>query len=75
VEEKSEVAYMITTVSMIRAAALSRRASLELMRRSYSGGQGGDCVEVAARPASHAAVRDSQDQAGPCCGSRDTAKS
>jgi hypothetical protein len=33
VEEKSEVADMITTVSMIRAAALSPRASLELMRR------------------------------------------
>jgi Domain of unknown function (DUF5753) len=33
VEENSEVAGMITTVSMIRAAALSPRASLELMRR------------------------------------------
>jgi len=33
VEETSEVADMITTVSMIRAAALSPRASLELMRR------------------------------------------
>ena len=33
VEETSEVADMITSVSMIRAAALSPRASLELMRR------------------------------------------
>lgn len=33
-------------------------------KSSYSGGQGGDCVEVAARPAGHAAVRDSKDQAG-----------
>jgi hypothetical protein len=33
VEETSEVADMITTVSMIRAAARSPRASLELMRR------------------------------------------
>jgi transcriptional regulator with XRE-family HTH domain len=33
VEDKSEVADMITTVSMARAAALSPRASLELMRR------------------------------------------
>jgi hypothetical protein len=34
-------------------------------KSSYSGGQGGDCVEVAARPVGHAAVRDSKDQAGP----------
>jgi hypothetical protein len=34
-------------------------------KSSYSGGQGGNCVEVAARPAGHAAVRDSEDQAGP----------
>jgi Domain of unknown function (DUF397) len=33
-------------------------------KSSYSGGQGGNCVEVAARPAGHTAVRDSQDQAG-----------
>jgi hypothetical protein len=33
VEENSEVADMITMVSMIRAAALAPRASLELMRR------------------------------------------
>ena len=33
VEDKPEVADMITTVSMIRVAALSPRASLELMRR------------------------------------------
>jgi transcriptional regulator with XRE-family HTH domain len=33
VEDASEVADMITTVSMVRAAALSPRASLELMRR------------------------------------------
>ncbi len=33
VEDTSEVADMITTVSMVRAAALSPRASLELMRR------------------------------------------
>jgi hypothetical protein len=35
VEEMSEVADMITTSSMIRAAALSPRASLELMRRIW----------------------------------------
>ena len=34
-------------------------------KSSYSGGQGGDCVEVAARPADQMAVRDSKDQAGP----------
>lgn len=34
-------------------------------KSSYSGGQGGDCVEVAARPADQLAVRDSRDQAGP----------
>jgi len=34
-------------------------------KSSSSGGQGGNCVEVAARPAGHAAVRDSKDQAGP----------
>jgi hypothetical protein len=33
VEDKCEVADMITTVSMTRAAALSPRASLELMRQ------------------------------------------
>ncbi len=35
------------------------------IKSSYSGGQGGDCVEVAARPADRVAVRDSKDQAGP----------
>ena len=35
------------------------------IKSSYSGGQGGDCVEVAAFPAEHVAVRDSKDQAGP----------
>jgi len=35
------------------------------IKSSYSGGQGGDCVEVAAFPADHVAVRDSKDQAGP----------
>jgi predicted secreted Zn-dependent protease len=34
-------------------------------KSSYSGGQGGDCVEVAARPAVQMAVRDSKDQNGP----------
>ena len=34
-------------------------------KSSYSGGQGGNCVEVAARPADQMAVRDSKDQAGP----------
>jgi Domain of unknown function (DUF5753) len=36
VEDHSEVAEMMTKVSMIRAAALSRRESLELMRRIRS---------------------------------------
>lgn len=31
---------------------------------SYSGGQGGDCVEVAAGCAGQVAVRDSKDRAG-----------
>jgi hypothetical protein len=35
------------------------------IKSSYSGGQGGDCVEVAVRPADHVAVHDSKDQAGP----------
>ena len=35
------------------------------IKSSYSGGQGGDCVEVAARPAEHVVVRDSKDQVGP----------
>ncbi len=35
------------------------------IKSSYSGGQGGDCVEVAAHPADQMAVRDSKDQAGP----------
>lgn len=35
------------------------------IKSSYSGGQGGDCVEVAARSADHVAVRDSKDEAGP----------
>ena len=34
-------------------------------KSSYSGGQGGNCVEVAARPADQLAVRDSKDHAGP----------
>jgi hypothetical protein len=34
-------------------------------KSSYSGGQGGDCVEVAVRPVGHTVVRDSKDQAGP----------
>ena len=34
-------------------------------KSSYSGGQGGNCVEVAARPADQLAVRDSQHKAGP----------
>jgi hypothetical protein len=34
-------------------------------KSSYSGGQGGNCVEVAARPADQMAVRDSKDDAGP----------
>jgi hypothetical protein len=33
VEDKSEVPDMMTTVSLVRAAALSPRASLDLMRR------------------------------------------
>jgi hypothetical protein len=35
------------------------------IKSSYSGGQGGDCVEVAVRPADRVAVRDSKDKAGP----------
>jgi hypothetical protein len=35
------------------------------VKSSYSGGQGGDCVEVASFPADQVAVRDSKDQAGP----------
>jgi hypothetical protein len=35
------------------------------IKSSYSGGQGGDCVEVAVRPADHVAVRDSKDETGP----------
>jgi hypothetical protein len=35
------------------------------VKSSYSGGQGGDCVEVAAFPTDRVAVRDSKDQAGP----------
>lgn len=35
------------------------------IKSSYSGGQGGDCVEVAASLADQVAVRDSKDQAGP----------
>jgi Domain of unknown function (DUF397) len=34
-------------------------------KSSYSGGQGGNCVEVAPRPAGQLAVRDSKAQAGP----------
>jgi hypothetical protein len=34
-------------------------------KSSYSGGQGGDCVEVAARPADQMTVRDSNDHTGP----------
>lgn len=34
-------------------------------KSSYSGGQGGNCVEVAARPADQLAVRDSKDHSGP----------
>jgi hypothetical protein len=35
------------------------------IKSSYSGGQGGDCVEVAVRQAELVAVRDSKDQVGP----------
>lgn len=35
------------------------------IKSSYSGGQGGDCVEVATFPADRVAVRDSKDEAGP----------
>lgn len=35
------------------------------IRSSYSGGQGGNCIEVAARPADRVVVRDSKDTTGP----------
>ena len=35
------------------------------IKSSHSGGQGGNCVEVAVRPADRVAVRDSKNQAGP----------
>jgi hypothetical protein len=34
-------------------------------KSSYSGGNGGDCVEVAATPPTAIAVRDSKDPDGP----------
>ncbi len=34
-------------------------------KSSYSGGQGGNCVEVATRPADQLAVRDSKNHYGP----------
>jgi hypothetical protein len=34
-------------------------------KSSYSGGQGGNCVEVAARPTGEVGVRDSKDPTGP----------
>jgi hypothetical protein len=37
----------------------------EWKKSSYSGGQGGSCVEIAARPTDQVAVRDSKDTAGP----------
>ncbi|MER5972980.1 DUF397 domain-containing protein [Streptomyces sp. NPDC002055] len=42
----------------------ARTAELAWSKSSYSGGEGGQCVEVAARPgAVH--VRDSKDRSGP----------
>jgi hypothetical protein len=37
----------------------------EWVRSSYSGGQGGNCIEVAARRAERVVVRDSKDAQGP----------
>jgi hypothetical protein len=38
------------------------------IKSSYSGGSGGNCVEVAALPAGGTAVRDSKDANGPVLG-------
>jgi hypothetical protein len=38
---------------------------LTWMKSSHSGGQGGNCVEVAALPDGGRAVRDSKDSGGP----------
>jgi hypothetical protein len=37
----------------------------EWRKSSYSGGNGGECVEVAATPSGNIAVRDSKNPAGP----------
>jgi Domain of unknown function (DUF397) len=39
--------------------------NLSWVKSSYSGGQGGNCVEVAALPDGGRAVRDSKDPGGP----------
>jgi hypothetical protein len=40
-------------------------SGLVFRKSSYSGGTGGDCVEVAALPGGGRAVRDSKDADGP----------
>ncbi|OKJ15885.1 DUF397 domain-containing protein [Kitasatospora sp. CB01950] len=44
---------------------MNNTEALEWRKSSYSGGNGGECVEVAAPDAATTAVRDSKDPAGP----------
>jgi hypothetical protein len=45
--------------------ATSDLAGVQWRKSTFSGGQGGDCVEIAALPGGNAAVRDSKHPANP----------
>ncbi|MET8975854.1 DUF397 domain-containing protein [Streptomyces sp. NPDC004539] len=44
---------------------MARSTEILWRKSSYSGDQGGDCVEIASPPLAHIAVRDSKNPAGP----------
>ncbi|MFM9441746.1 DUF397 domain-containing protein [Streptomyces acidiscabies] len=44
---------------------MAQGAEILWRKSSYSGDQGGDCVQVASTPLAHIAVRDSKNPAGP----------
>ncbi|GAQ57691.1 DUF397 domain-containing protein [Streptomyces acidiscabies] len=44
---------------------MARSAEILWRKSSYSGDQGGECVQIASTPLTHIAVRDSKNPAGP----------
>ncbi len=44
---------------------MARSTDMVWRKASYSGDQGGDCVEIASTPLTRIAIRDSKNPAGP----------